>query len=37
MLLLGAVTAFILLLPLKYWVLLLSFVLIICGILLIKK
>lgn len=37
MLLLGTVTVLFLILPLKCWVLLLSLVLIICGILLIKK
>ena len=35
--LLGIVTACVLLLPLKYWVILMSIVLIICGILLLKK
>ena len=37
MVLLGLVTVGVLLLPLKYWVALLSIVLIVCGILLIKK
>ena len=37
MLLLGAITVLALFLPLKCWVVLLSMVLIICGILLMKK